>query len=84
MLGIFYACVGRTVTGESEIWRANGDVSFQPYYDHLLSFPELAQSLWKHVFPHIRQRINDPTITHVYLNQLMNLAVGFTLLSINV
>ena len=45
---------------------------------------ELAQSLWRHVYPNIRQRITDPTVTHVQLDQLTNLAAGFTLLSINV
>ena len=47
-----------------------------------LTFPELGQSLWQHAFARIRQRITDPTITHVQLNELTSVAVGFTLLSI--
>ncbi|CAB3980865.1 Hypothetical predicted protein, partial [Paramuricea clavata] len=52
--------------------------------DESRSSSELAQSLWDHVFPHIRQRITDPAVTQAHLNQLTNLAVGFTLLSITV
>ncbi|XP_028412649.1 protein MMS22-like [Dendronephthya gigantea] len=42
----------------------------------------LAQSLWDYVFPHIKQRITDPSLTSDCLSQLTNLVVGFTLLSI--
>ena len=52
--------------------------------DKSKSSSELGQSLWQYVFVHIQQRITDPTITLVQLSQLANVAVGFTLLSINV